>query len=72
MNRRARLGLASVMYASACLATMRPDDVLAGLDRLPLAVIQSTPDSYLPTTGARPLFVAGGPRDELGAVRRRT
>lgn len=43
------------------LATMRPYDVLAGLDHLPLAVIQSTQDGYLPAAAARELF---GPDDE--------
>lgn len=43
------------------LARMRPYDVLADLDSLPLAVIQSTEDRYLPAAEARRLF---GPDDE--------
>ena len=43
------------------LATLRPYDLLARFDRLPLAVIQSTQDSYLPAAQARLLF---GPDDE--------
>jgi hypothetical protein len=43
------------------LATLRPYDLLRGLAPLPLVVIQSTRDSYLPADEARRLF---GPDDE--------
>jgi hypothetical protein len=43
------------------LATLRPYDQLARLDRLPVVVIQSTEDSYLPAAQARQLF---GPDDD--------
>jgi hypothetical protein len=43
------------------LAMLRPYDHLARLGRLPVAVIQSTQDSYLPAAEARQLF---GPDDE--------
>jgi hypothetical protein len=42
-------------------AALRPYDHLARLDRLPVAVIQSTEDGYLPAAQARQLF---GPDDE--------
>jgi hypothetical protein len=44
------------------LATLRPYEILAGLDRLPLAVIQSTADRYLPAAQARQLFGPDGER----------
>lgn len=44
------------------LATLRPYEVLAGLDRLPLVVIQSTADRYLPAAQARQLFGPDGER----------
>jgi hypothetical protein len=43
------------------LAALRPYDQLTRLDRLPVAVIQSTQDGYLPAAQARQLF---GPDDE--------
>ena len=42
-------------------AALRPYDQLTRLDRLPVAVIQSTQDGYLPAAQARQLF---GPDDE--------
>jgi hypothetical protein len=58
---RARSGRDRRSPSDRQVATMRPYDVLAGLDRLPLAVIQSTGDSYLPAAEARQLF---GPDSE--------
>jgi fermentation-respiration switch protein FrsA (DUF1100 family) len=43
------------------MATLRPYDQLTRLGRLPVAVIQSTQDSYLPAAQARQLF---GPDDD--------
>jgi hypothetical protein len=43
------------------MAALRPYEELAGFGRLPVAVIQSTEDSYLPAARARQLF---GPDDE--------
>ena len=43
------------------LLALRPYDVLKAVGRLPLAVIQSSRDGYLPATRARELF---GPDDE--------
>ena len=51
------------------LATLRPYDVLAGLDRLPLAVIQSTGDRYLPADEARQLFGPDGERRRFYPIR---
>jgi fermentation-respiration switch protein FrsA (DUF1100 family) len=51
------------------LETLRPYEVLAGLDRLPLAVIQSTEDSYLPAARARELFGPDGERRRFYAIR---
>jgi fermentation-respiration switch protein FrsA (DUF1100 family) len=51
------------------LAALRPYDVLAGLDRLPLAVIQSTQDSYLPAAKARQLFGPDGERRRFYPIR---
>jgi len=47
--------------SAAELAALRPYDQLTHLDRLPVAVIQSTEDGYLPAAQARQLF---GPDDE--------
>jgi dienelactone hydrolase len=47
--------------SAAELAALRPYDQLTRLDRLPVAVIQSTEDGYLPAAQARQLF---GPDDE--------
>lgn len=51
------------------LATLRPYDVLAGLDQVPLAVIQSTEDSYLPAARARQLFGPDGEQRRFYAIR---
>ena len=50
-------------------AALRPYDVLAGLGRLPVAVIQSTKDSYLPAAQARQLFGPDGERRRLYPIR---
>ncbi len=49
---------------------MRPYDVLKSLDGLPLAVIQSTQDGYLPAAEARRLFGPDGEWRRFYAVRR--
>lgn len=51
------------------LARMRPYEQLAGLGGLPLAVIQSTRDSYLPAAEARRLFGPDSDRRRFYAVR---
>jgi pimeloyl-ACP methyl ester carboxylesterase len=51
------------------LATMRPYDELAALERLPVAVIQSTEDSYLPAARARKLFGPDGERRRFYPIR---
>ena len=51
------------------LSTLRPYEVLAGFDRLPLAVIQSTEDSYLPAARARQLFGPDGERRRFYSIR---
>jgi hypothetical protein len=42
------------------LATLRPYELLEELDRLPVAVIQSTEDNYLPAARARQVFGPDG------------
>jgi fermentation-respiration switch protein FrsA (DUF1100 family) len=51
------------------LVMLRPYDVLASLDRLPLAVIQSTEDNYLPAARARELFGPDGDRRRFYPIR---
>lgn len=58
---RARAGRDRRDVSARELATLRPYDQLARLNRLPVEVIQSTEDSYLPAAKARQLF---GPDDE--------
>lgn len=51
------------------LAMLRPYEVLAGFKRLPLAVIQSTEDNYLPAARARQLFGPDGERRRFYPIR---
>jgi dienelactone hydrolase len=51
------------------LAALRPYEQLARLDRLPVAVIQSTQDSYLPAAQARQLFGPDAERRRFHAIR---
>jgi fermentation-respiration switch protein FrsA (DUF1100 family) len=51
------------------LATLRPYEVLAGFDRLPLAVIQATQDKYLPAAQARQLFGLDSERRRFYSIR---
>jgi len=53
------------------MATLRPYDHLTHLDRLPVAVIQSTQDSYLPAARARQLFGPDDERRRFHAIRAR-
>jgi fermentation-respiration switch protein FrsA (DUF1100 family) len=53
---RTRVGREPRKSSDRRLATLRPYEVLADLDHLPLAVIQSTKDAYLPAARARQLF----------------
>jgi fermentation-respiration switch protein FrsA (DUF1100 family) len=53
---RARAGRDTHNLRARQLATLRPYEVLAGFKSVPLAVIQSTEDGYLPASRARQLF----------------
>jgi hypothetical protein len=59
---KARTGRVPRRPGEGRLAPLRPYEVLAALDRLPLAVIQSTVDRYLPAAHARQLFGPDGER----------
>jgi len=54
------------------LAALRPYDQLTRLDRLPVVVIQSTEDRYLPAAQARQLFGPDNERRRFHAIRARS
>jgi pimeloyl-ACP methyl ester carboxylesterase len=58
--------------AESELTALRPYEVLSGLGRLPVAVIQSTEDGYLPAARARQLFGPDGERRRFYPIRARS